>query len=85
MPLGFLLPLLFFKFNSLKKVFLVSVVVSVCIELLQFILSVGSLDIDDVILNTIGGILGYLILYVMIFLSPRTFKSIEKTMVKLQK
>jgi glycopeptide antibiotics resistance protein len=73
------LPLLFFKFNSLKKVSLVSVVVSVCIELLQFILRVGSLDVDDVILNIIGGILGYIFLYSMIFLSPSTLKSKEKT------
>lgn len=61
-PLGFFLPILFNKYNSLSKVFIVSLLLTCIIELLQFFLQLGQFDIDDIILNTIGGIAGYLII-----------------------
>ncbi|RIW27281.1 VanZ family protein [Bacillus salacetis] len=60
-PLGFLLPLTFVNLNSLKKVLLFTIFLSVLIEVLQFITKLGVLDIDDVILNVIGATLGYVI------------------------
>lgn len=33
---------------------------SLCVEVFQLITKVGSFDVDDLLLNTIGGILGYL-------------------------
>lgn len=41
------------------KILLLSGILSCCIELSQFILSRGSCDINDVINNTVGGLLGY--------------------------
>jgi len=60
-PMGFLLPINFKKLRKFKKVLLVVFIVTFSIEVLQYITGVGASDIDDVILNVIGGILGYLI------------------------
>lgn len=59
-PLGFLLPVVF---NSLKRSWVVvylGLTISIMVECLQLILRVGSCDIDDVILNTVGTAIGYI-------------------------
>ena len=33
---------------------------SLLVELLQLVFKVGSFDVDDLLLNTIGGLLGYI-------------------------
>lgn len=58
-PLGFLLPLLFKKCNKLKNIFLVAVVISFFIEAIQLIFYLGTCDIDDLILNVSGSLLGF--------------------------
>lgn len=58
-PIGYLLPLLFNKFNKVKKVIIVSIVLSLFFEGTQYFAYLGSLDIDDLILNTVGAIVGY--------------------------
>ena len=35
---------------------------SLVVEILQIVFRVGSFDVDDLILNTLGGMLGYLLL-----------------------
>lgn len=59
MPLGYLLPLLFKKSNNIYKVLSISLCLSILFEILQYTLYLGSADIDDIILNTLGGITGY--------------------------
>ena len=59
MPLGYLLPLLFLKINNIYKVLSISLCLSITFEILQYTLYLGSADIDDIILNTLGGIIGY--------------------------
>ena len=61
MPLGFLLPLVFKRTERLSVITRIIVLSSITAEIVQYIFNVGSLDIDDVILNTMGGVLGYLI------------------------
>jgi glycopeptide antibiotics resistance protein len=39
---------------------LLSFLFTLGIELTQLVLRVGSFDVDDIFLNTVGGILGYL-------------------------
>lgn len=59
-PLGFLLPVIC---SDLKKSWIVihlGMTISIVVECLQLILRVGSCDVDDVILNTIGTAVGYL-------------------------
>jgi glycopeptide antibiotics resistance protein len=65
-PLGIYLPLLYKKISGFFAVAGISLTVSVCIELLQLATSYRSADIDDVILNTLGACLGFII-YKMIF------------------
>ncbi|MCL2058768.1 MAG: VanZ family protein [Oscillospiraceae bacterium] len=61
MPLGFFLPF-FSKKMSKLIIFAMTVSVSIItIELLQFILRVGSMDIDDFILNLLGALIGFAI------------------------
>ena len=59
-PMGFLVPLIWRRLSSFIKVLLVSFAASLAIEAAQFITGAGAADIDDLILNTAGGILGYI-------------------------
>ncbi|MDK8640900.1 VanZ family protein [Niallia taxi] len=59
-PLGFFLPLLFHRARHWKYSFICSLLLSIFVELLQLIGKVGACDVDDVILNTIGGLCGYI-------------------------
>jgi glycopeptide antibiotics resistance protein len=61
MPLGYLLPKVFSHFNTLKSVLYFSLVMSMSIEIVQFLTRLGVLDVDDVILNLAGAGIGYLI------------------------
>lgn len=59
-PFGFLFPFLFKGLLSLGKITLLTFSVSLGFELLQYIFYLGSFDVDDLILNTLGGALGYI-------------------------
>ena len=65
MPLGILLPLIDTRFRTFKRVLLFALAMSLVIETVQFVLRfVGNpraVDIDDVLLNTLGACLGFLI------------------------
>jgi glycopeptide antibiotics resistance protein len=65
MPLGILLPLIDTRFRTFKRVLLFALAMSLVIETVQFGLRfVGNpraVDIDDVLLNTLGACLGFLI------------------------
>ena len=62
-PLGFLTPLIWNKFNSVKKVFILGLSVTCLIEFTQFFIG-RSTDIDDVILNTFGVMIGYGVFFI---------------------
>lgn len=74
LPLGIFLPWLFKKmigfWQTAGAVFLTTSLV----EILQFFTRVGSFDIDDIILNTVGGAIGYLMfrLIYQIFIKGKT-------------
>lgn len=59
-PLGFLLPYLWPKLSGFKTV-LTGLLVSVAIETTQYVLQLGCCDIDDIINNTLGSLLGYVL------------------------
>ncbi|TYS17500.1 VanZ family protein [Rossellomorea vietnamensis] len=67
-PLGFMLPLKFNKFNSVLMVGLVGLLSSTFIELIQLWLPIRAIDVDDILLNTLGSMIGFLLL--------KTFKRI---------
>lgn len=58
-PLGFFIPLLFKKCDKLKRVILYGFIGSFSIEFLQYFTSNNITDIDDLIFNTIGAVLGF--------------------------
>lgn len=59
-PLGIYVGVLFRRWTFGKKVFFLSFI-SLIVEGLQFLLSVGAFDITDIITNTLGGIIGLVI------------------------
>ncbi|MED4443365.1 VanZ family protein [Bacillus thuringiensis] len=76
MPLGFLAPILWDKYKKFKNTILLGFTISVSIELLQLIESLFSgwtrvIDIDDVICNILGSILGYCIYTILLKLSTK--------------
>lgn len=60
MPLGFLLPFIWSKFMNLSKVFCVGLCFSLAIEFCQLFNHRVS-DIDDLMMNSLGAVFGYLI------------------------
>lgn len=65
MPLGFFLPWLWKGIGG-KKTLLIGSVASLCIEIAQWLLQSGISDVDDVIFNSLGALLGWW-LFVAIF------------------
>ena len=61
LPLPIILKM-FLKVYKFSTVLLISMMLSISIESLQYIFKVGVADIDDVILNTIGACIGYFII-----------------------
>lgn len=59
MPLGLLIPAIYPAKRSMIKIIIISFLCSFTIEVTQFVSSRGIFDVDDLILNTIGGVLGY--------------------------
>lgn len=58
-PVGIVLPIVYKKLNSFKRVVLAGMLFSCCIELIQLPFYVRVSDIDDLILNTFGCCVGY--------------------------
>lgn len=59
MPMGVLLPCVIRKLDRFWKVTLTVLGMVVMVEIVQGILRVGSVDIDDVIFNVVGAMIGY--------------------------
>lgn len=60
LPAGFLLPHLFKRMRKFWCFLLTTLIGILFIELLQLFALVGSFDVDDILLNLLGTILGYL-------------------------
>ena len=61
-PMGILIPSLFKKVD-MKKSVIICFFVSLSFEIIQYIFGIGLSDIDDLILNTLGGFIGTLIYF----------------------
>lgn len=64
-PLGFFLPILYKKYRNFKEVTRLGFLISLFIEIMQ-LFSHRATDIDDLITNTFGTIIGYLIFKIFI-------------------
>jgi glycopeptide antibiotics resistance protein len=60
MPFGFLLPLITKQPRGVVFVAFAGCLFSACIETAQYVFKLGLFDVDDIILNTAGVILGYI-------------------------
>ena len=60
-PFGYLLPLLWKKADRWWKVVLLGFFASLCIEIVQLITRLGFADVDDLMNNTIGTGIGYIL------------------------
>ena len=73
-PLGIYLGILLKKTSRMKKVLIFSIV-SLSLELQQYIFKLGAFDITDVITNSFGGMLGLILLRVMYQLIKNELKT----------
>lgn len=60
LPFGFILPVIFRNFRSFWSIMFGGFLFSLLVETIQLVTKVGCFDVDDLILNTLGAILGYL-------------------------
>lgn len=60
-PFGIFMPLLFPKCKNVILTALFSLEFSIVIEVIQIVSRVGSFDVDDLLLNTLGGVCGFII------------------------
>lgn len=63
MPLGFIFPVSFRKMRKFWKTTICMMIFSFLIEFIQYFVG-RSADIDDFMLNTLGGIFGYFVFYI---------------------
>ncbi|MFB7138117.1 VanZ family protein [Gottfriedia sp. NPDC056225] len=80
MPFGFILPLILKKYFNFKSILKATFILSLTYEILQLALELGSFDVDDLILNTLGGILGYFVLKLIKFIYDLIGKRSNNTM-----
>jgi len=58
-PFGCLLSLVYETFRRIIPFIAISISSILCIEIVQFIFMIGFFDVDDIILNFIGAMIGY--------------------------
>ena len=59
-PFGFFLPALNKKYRKFFLTVFLCMLFSLAVEVVQLVLKVGVCDVDDILLNTVGGIVGYI-------------------------
>lgn len=79
LPLGVYLPLLYRRMNNFLLLFLTSLFTAAIIELLQLATRFRSADVDDVILNTSGAVVGFLLFrFVLLFNQQPEVKNLAR-------
>ena len=78
MPFGFLVPILGRKKRKFWFTALASFELSLSVECIQLVTKTGCFDVDDILLNTIGGVLGYIVFVVCNLLRRRNERKKRK-------
>ena len=73
-PWGIMIPLLHSKFYKIINFIFVSILFLFLIETFQFITMTGYFDIDDIILNIIGSIIGFIFLRIYLILKKLSIR-----------
>ncbi|MEC0537319.1 VanZ family protein [Bacillus inaquosorum] len=91
LPVGLLFPLLFKKLNNVKRILLTGFFISMFIELAQLSISVyirsvyRSFDVDDLILNTLGTVIGYWLFFILsMFYKRVTYRFKSNTSINIE-
>ncbi|MCY9062235.1 VanZ family protein [Bacillus inaquosorum] len=91
LPVGLLFPLLFKKLNNVKRILLTGFFISLFIELAQLSISVyirsvyRSFDVDDLILNTLGTVIGYWLFFILsMFYKRVTYRFKSNTSINIE-
>jgi len=71
-PLGFIIPLINKRFMRILLFLLVVLTILLIVELVQMLTRVGSFDIDDIILNSFGALIGFSITKVLVIFMNRS-------------
>ena len=59
LPFGAILPVISRRTRGIFRIMLLSFEFSLLVECIQLVSKVGSFDVDDLLLNTLGGVMGY--------------------------
>lgn len=60
-PFGFILPAISPRNRKFLNIALLSFELTLSIEIMQLVLQVGTFDVDDIFMNLMGGIIGYIL------------------------
>ena len=77
-PLGIFLPLLFSFLRRFARLTITVFLVSLLFETTQLVAGIGVFDVDDLILNTAGGMLGYMLFAISVWLVNRPSREKEE-------
>lgn len=69
MPLGFLLPVVLGAERKLQATVIYSLILLLAAETAQLVFRVGVFDVDDIVLNMLGVLVGYMLYKVLLKLS----------------
>lgn len=64
-PFGMLLPILSVRVCRWWKMLVLSFLATMCIECTQLVTRLGVFDVDDLFMNTLGGMIGYGLYYIL--------------------
>lgn len=62
-PFGYILPVMNYRFQNVLLVTVNGFSLSLCVETVQLVFRVGCFDVDDLVLNTLGAFLGYVLFW----------------------
>lgn len=71
-PLGFFIPLLFKNKNKIVNIVLYGFCASLAIEIIQLSTAINVTDIDDIIFNTLGAVLGFFTFNIFYYIIKET-------------
>lgn len=71
-PFGFILPLISRRVRGFFLITLSGFTLSLLVEVIQLVTKVGCFDVDDMILNTLGAAIGYILFAVCHLIDDRT-------------
>ena len=78
LPFGSFLPMFSKRCRKFWYTAFYSLELSLLVELIQLVTKVGSFDVDDIVLNTLGGMLGYFVYRAAVFFQKKRDAKKEK-------